>query len=334
MKKKLVFIAGAVLTASLVALASCGEVTTSIGANWYKDTSLSSNISGTSEKLTYKVAYDGSDAANTTYSASYADGTYTTELVNSTYTREDGTVENVYLYTTSLVIDVTFTFEGESATYTDEVTTSVIFGTADKSLKPIESVKTVSSHSPASSSAESLDETTVYYHYTFTAAYDKNVTQATLTYTKLDGDESSLEDSTRTYDIDDAYTYLDNEQILFAARGMDLGDSASETVYTLNASRGVVQPVTIENSDVLEGTFQINIDSSEMPEGGYTLTYNAVTISINETQSGSSQTCYYAETTDASNNTYRNVMLYMETTLPYSLGALTYTLTDATFTTK
>ncbi len=335
MKKKLLIATSLVMAVGLTALTGCSSaVSTSFSANWYKNTSLSTNISGTDETLVYKVEYDGSEKTNGAYTLNYENGVYTTRFTNTTYTWSDGSVENVYSYTTSFSVDITYTVNGESATYTDSVTSNVIFRACDKSLTPIKSEKTVSSHSPAKNSPESLEEAVAYYNYTFVTQYDKEVGSANLTYTKLAGDTSSLKDNSKDFAIADDYSYLDNEQLLLAIRGMDMGSSASETVLCLNASTKAVQAINVSNSAVSEGEFKFNLDGVDMPENGHKLTYNEVSVAINSVQSGTAQTCYFAERTSAENNVYRNVMLYMSAPLPYSLGSLTYTLTDADFSDK
>lgn len=331
MKKKLISAVSALLVAGTVILSGCGEITTSFSANWYKNTSLSSNISGTSEKLSYKVEYNGDDKTNDAYTLNYEDGVYTTQLSNTVYKWEDGSSENVYSYSTSFNITVTYTINGESATYEDEVTSTVLFRTIEESLKPIRSVKTVSSHSPAMQSPKTLKEGVKYNHYRFTTEYNKAANEATLTSEKLDGDESSLKAETNVFEIDDKYTYIDNEQLLFAARGIT---SSSTTLYVLNASVKDVQAVTVSQQGTGESEYKFDIDGSETPEEGYKIPFTAVALQINGTQSGHTQTVYYASTTSADNNTYRNVMLYHATFLPYNLGYLRYTLTDAQFTNK
>lgn len=331
MKKKLILAASSLLVASTIMLSGCGEISTSFSANWYKNTSLSSNISGTNETLTYKVEYNGDDKTNNAYTLKYENGVYTTVLSNTVYKYDDGSSENVYSYSTSLNVTVTYTVNGESATYEDEVTSTVLFRTIEESLKPIKSVKTVSSHSPATNSPKSLKEGVAYNHYRFTTEYNKAANKATLTSEKLEGDESSLKAGTDVFEIDDKYTYIDNEQLLFAARGIN---SSSTTLYVLNASVKAIQAVSVTQQATGENEYKFDIEGSEMPEEGYKVPFSAVTFKINDTQSGGTQTVYYASTTNADNNTYRNVMLSCANFLPYNLGYLKYTLTSAQFTNK
>lgn len=327
MKKTPIAIASSLLAVSIALFTSCGETATGFSSNWYKNTALSSNISGTEETLTYKIDYDSSEKTNTNYEIAYDGGVYTTRLVDSTYQWSDGTTENVYVYSTQMNINVTYTIAGETHTYADSVVSSVTFRTSDRELEPIESSKTVVSHTPVATSPNTFEEGVVAYNYTFETKYSKDLSGATLTYT----DDESGESEESSFTLNDKYSYIDNEELLFAIRGMSLNDGESETVQCLNASRKIVQTITVSNASVSALTPTFTVDGTLPTED---ITYNQVTIGINGTQSGSSQTCYLAATTSMLNNAYRNVMIYMKNTLPYGLGSLNYTLVEAVFANK
>lgn len=330
MKKSAIFAGlSATVLCGVIALTGCSASTTTFSANWYKNTSITTAISGTNEKLTYKISYTA--GANEYYGLNYSDGTYETTLTNTTYSYGDGsTSENVYLLTSSLKINVTYIVNGVGATYADTVESKVYFKTVDNALQPVYSYKEFSCHSPTTSSPISFDDGVIYYHYSFETVYGKTLDKATLTYKKLDGDESSLEDSVTEYEISSGYTYLDNEELLFAVRGMTVSEDSSSTVSVLNASRSLLQNVTITNNGSETGTYKFDMGDGE---ADHSLTANKITFIISSVQSGSEQTAYYA-VSDADSNDYRGVMLTLESALPYSLGTLTYTLTEAEFSSK
>lgn len=332
MKKTAIFAGlSAAIILGAAALAGCSSSSTTFSANWYKDTGITTYISGTSEKLTYNVTYTA--GTNDDYGISYANGVYATELVNSTYTYDDGQApEDVYVLTTSLSVDVSYTVGGESATYTDTITSTVKFRTVNKSLQPVYSYKEFSCHSPALSVATTLENSVKYYHYSFETTYNSGLSSATLVYKKLDGDTSSLTDSENTYSISSGYTYLDNEEILFALRGVTISSDSSITVQTLNASRSLIQNVAVSNSGSVENTYNFDMGDGNGATD-HSITANKLSIAISgTTQSGTSQTAYYAPADTA--NAYRAVMLKLESTMPYSLGTISYTLAKAEFTTK
>ena len=61
-----------------------------------------------------------------------------------------------------------------------------------------------------------------------------------------------------------------------------------------------------------------------------TIAYRPVNISIDDSNPGATQTAWIASTTNAQNNTHRNVMLKLITPLSYSLGNLVYELVSIT----
>lgn len=321
----------AVLLGGVMCLTGCGGSSTTFSANWYKNTSITTSISGTSETLTYSVSL--TEGSNSHMSVSYGkDSSYTVNLTNTTYSYDETSSENAYLLTSSLSVNVTYTVGEETASYTDVITSKIYFSTADNALRPMYSYKEFSCHSPTTSAPVSLEEGVKYYHYSFETKYDSALSIASLTYTKLDGDTSSLENYTEDYKISSDYTYLDNEELLFAIRGMTISSSASTTVKTLNASRNLMQEIQLTNNGSVEGTYKFDM-GEEMPEDGYSITANKITVIANDLQSGSSQTAYYA-VADADSNSYRGVMLSLSGDLPYNLGTINYTLTKAEFSTK
>jgi len=332
MKRKAIF-AGipAILLGGVMCLAGCGGSATTFSANWYKNTSITTAISGTNETLTYSVSLSG--GTNSHMSVSYGEeSSYTVNLTNTTYSYDESSSENAYLLTSTLNINVTYTVGEESATYDDVITSKVYFRTVDNALRPMYSYKEFSCHSPTMSSPLSFEEGVNYYHYSFETKYDSALSTASLTYTKLDGDKSSLKNYTQEYKISSDYTYLDNEELLFALRGMTISTSAASTIKTLNASRNLMQEIQLTNNGSVAGTYKFDM-GEEIPEDGYSITANKITLLVNDLQSGSSQTAYYA-TADADNNAYRGVMLSLSSDLPYSLGTITYALTKAEFSTK
>lgn len=322
----------AAILGGAVFFSGCSGSTMTFEANWYGNTSITTSISGTEETLTYSVTHSGS--GNKYYSVSYGESTYTVNLTNATYSYGDGTQsENAYLLTGTLRMNVTYTVGEKSESYADEVTSKVYFSTVDNALRPMYSYKEFSCHSPTTEAPASYAEAVKYYHYSFETKYDSSLSTATLSYKKLSDDESSLSDSTADYNISSSsYTYLDNEELLFAIRGMTVSSSSSSVVRVLNASRSIVQEIKITNNGSSTGVYKFDMGDG-VPEDGYSITANEITILANTVQSGNAQTAYYA-VASSDGNTYRGVMLSLSSDLPYSLGTLTYTLEKASFTSK
>ncbi len=326
MKKPILTSAAALAVSSLLLFASCGEVRTSFSSNWYANTALSTSIGDTFETLTYTVSYE--KGSNEYAQVSYENGVYTTTLTNAIYDWEDGSHDNVYVYKTQLTLDVTYTVAGKSESYRDEISSVSVFRTVNENLRPVYSEKTVRAHSLLRSNPIDFDQDVGAYHYSLRTTYNKDVTKAKLVYTDLSDDSQKVTE----HKIDDNYTYLDNEQLLFAIRGMNIAASASETVNVLNTSRGIVQPVKITNSAVATMTPAFTVNGKKVEEES--IAYNQLSVAIDDLQSGVAQTCYYAKTVSQTANTYRNVMIVNRSVLPYNMGTLVYTLDDANFTDK
>lgn len=330
MKRKHFFAVTAIAMAGIL-FSACTNTSSkmSFTANWYQDTTTKA-ISENVETLEYAITantegYTGlnDDNVKTTYSG----GTYTTTLRSTTL--ENGDV--AYEYSTSTEIKVSFfhVASGESTqVFTDVVTSSVIFTSIyNGGLRPISSSKTIQSHTPVNSNPSNKDGCYVYYHYNVTTTYADN-TNGTCVLTDFEGNILGKDSQPQTTDFSidtEKYSYLDNEQILFALRG---ANTTSNKILAYNASKAKVETLNIsfgsETADTYE--FMMNGESKKT-----SIAAIPVTIQIDDINSGGEQKVWYAKTTDVKNNVYRNVMLKFENPIPYNIGRMVYTLTSATF---
>ena len=140
--------------------------------------------------------------------------------------------------------------------------------------------------------------------------------------------ESKNDPQERTFTVEDKYTYLDNEQLLFALRGISQSTAtASVSVYA--PFSGVVQNVNLTYSPLQKETeFEFQKGDTQIKQ---VINYYPVSMKINANLSGATQTAWIAETTSTHSNTFRNVMLQLETPLSYNLGSLIYKLKSANF---
>lgn len=322
MKRKLFALSAAAL--SLTILAGCSEYKVALTANWYRDPSITNAISGTYEKLTYRVT-SLNDGTSADLKVTYEPGTYVVELKNAVYTWDDGTNEEVYELSSTLSVSGKYTFEDKSHEFSDSIVSRCVFRTVDKELQPIVSEKTVHSTSPAGPVPVTGEDPFVVYEYSTTVQYDKDCQNATVSYEDL-SDEAS-EKSERTLSVQNGYSYFDNEQLLFAGRAMTFGEGSSLRVSCLGAELGKLQDVLFSCQETDKRTQTIN--GEEIKD----IDVNGVTLSLQQDLTGSVQKLYYASRLSG-NNTYRNALLYMEVPLSYNLGTLAYTLTEAEFTTK
>lgn len=319
--KKLRF-AGALLFAPITLLAACGGVMTNLSftSNWFANTGLGDANEQTHETLEYTVGFDSTPRDG--FSADYS-GSYRTELVNKSVDGGAG-----YLYTTRLDITGHFELNGEKGEpFNDYIETSVEFLSVGQRLRPVKSFKEVKSTSPLSMSPSSLSDGIVEYHYSYAVDYNSDLTEAVSTFIDL---KENAEPVKKTFDIEDSTTYLDNEQILFALRGLDL--SATTTFRSIN-------PVTEQVAKLRFAAAPTSTDvSAEFEMNGTQVSETIAAYSVDLLYDGSNpgqpQKLFYAKKTDASANVYRNVLLRMEVPVLQTLGTLRYTLSKADFAAK
>lgn len=329
---KKIRLAGLLLLAPLTLLSACsGGTPLSFTANWYRNTALGGSVNDTLEELTYEVSFTPAEN-DSSFSVEYDTGSYTTRLKNANIALSDGTTKEGYIYTTELTISGRYRLGSEvSEDFSDRVSSSVSFLPVTDGLKPVKSEKEVLSTSPIVSLPETLEGAIETYHYTYDVSYDAALTTATAVYTDLNAETPAPE--TREYAIDGTTTYLDNEQILFALRGLSLSSVA--TFRTVNSVMGIVTEVSTGTSTTGPTSLKESVDFT-MDGTAVKTEIDAVQVPIiyQSTPSGQQQDLVYAATTDTNNNTYRNVLLRMEVPVLQSLGTLVYRLKEAAFTTK
>lgn len=271
-----------------------------------------------SETLVYKV--EGKNI-NAPYALSYKNGTYTTTLTSTA---------SGYVYETALSVEVDFGFERETP-LVDTVTTRVEFLTSGNALRPVKSYKAVHSRSPLDV-AEPTKEESCYneYKYTVETAYNPDG-NANTTVVNLLPETPVSTNMTFTY-TDDEYTYLDNEQLILALRALP-NSTTSGSVNVFSPYVKGMQRVKISCADQTSKDFKYALNGTATTS---TIAYRTASVVLDAKNPGATQTVWIAKSTvDSSNpnkhiNQHRNMILYMETPLSYTLGMLTYTLTSVT----
>lgn len=297
-------------------------------ANFWLEDAL--NTSATIEEtLTYDVKYEAQNASLVNYTLNYTDGTYTTTLVSQQ--AADGKI--VYTYTTQLNITATYNLGEASASFDDTVTSTVKFYAAEYGLQPISSMKEIKASTPTAVSGSKVEDCYQQLHYTTAIIYNEDCSNgiATVTsYTQTGEVASTTEDS---FAIDqEKFSFLDNEQILFALRGVRASTtSASLNIYTPFAQ--AVQKVALSTStetsknDSKDFTFLYNGE-----EVTKTITYRSFNVALDEKNPGATQVAWVAVKPENAPNKNHNMMLRLETPLSYGLGSLIYTLSSANYT--
>ncbi len=330
-------IAGAAALASLFLFAACSSTPSlALTANWYSNTKNYGEITGTSESLTYTVKFVPNASYSGNVNVEYEAGKLTMALRDINVSASNP-VENVptgsHVYHLHSEYSMTgkFSYKGQQTdAFTDAFTSDVYFlGVAD-SLRPIYSSKRVESHIPFTG-AEKLEDVCVQYSYLYTAAYNDALTETTITQRDL---ASTDEAEVTTRKLSGGGTFLDNEQILFAIRGLDL--SASFTFRTVNpAGKSTTSVYTPEAPSMEDYTanFSMQVGSGEAKTVG-TVKAARLKFGYNAANPGQTQTAVYARCTNPDENLYRNVLLHLEIDALYSLGTFHYDLSSAVFNNK
>ncbi len=309
--KKLTLLLAAMLgTASL---AACTDSDNRVDFNNYWQYNSLTTGEIVNETLTYSVTFEksvGLDSAG--YSLSYGQGSYVTTLETKANLTE-------YKYHSVLEIPVTYEYKGESKTFEDKITTEVTFWNASNGLRPISSKKTVVSHTPENLAKGSLESCFNEYDYTVTTIYGEGEDKkATSTVTNKDGEEQTL---SFTFSKGD-YSYVDNEQLLLALRAIPATTSTGKMQF-YNPFLKSMQRVNFSCGETKTGEFSHTVNGTSSTQD---ISYRAISLQLDSNNPGSTQTAWVATTETTDKNTHRNVLLYLETPLSYSLGTLKYTL--------
>lgn len=318
------------LAAPVLLLAGCAGGTSrlTLSANWYSASDITSNISNTSEKLEYSVSFEstGTDALT----LSYDPGKYTVELRNDTV--NTGTrVEQCYYLSTRLEITGRYIVNGETGEdFTDVVTSEAWFLDVTTELRPVKSVKKVLTHSTTNSAPDKPENAYTVYEYTYTTTYNEDCSEAQIKIEYTRPEEVPVQEV--TVDVTGDGSYLDNETILFAMRG--ISPSVASTFRTINpvtqtqVSCGMTAVPTTESGK--QYTFAVNGTSEDRTPDVYSFTIGYSGNYAGQTQ----ELTYAAKVTEGGVNTYRNVLLEMRVPALQSLGTLVYKLTSAEFNGK
>lgn len=314
MKKKLILLTALL---SVISLTGCStDAKTSFNANWRKDTIKPNTdvMLSETETLTYSVEFEPNAAA--AYSLDYKNGSFKTTL-----SAKNGN----YFFETELNVEVAFTVGGEKSDYyADVVKTEVELKSTQNGLFPVSSKKTVHSHSPADAYPVDLKTAMREYSFTVTTTYDGANGTSVFSYLNEAGEPTENGTRTKNFEIPTDYSYLDNESLLLAIRAVD--SNATERFLVYNASTQGVQTVKLERKETATDTLTFKLNGADKTEAIPCVKY---ALSIDASNAGATQQLVIAQKTDASNNTWRNVLLRYETPLSYNLGTLVYKLTDA-----
>ena len=269
------------------------------------------------ERLEYTVTFEKGESFG--YDLSYSNGSYVSTLKSAV----DENGKNIYLYTTELSIDVTFTYgEQSSGILHDSVKTETAFYPAENGLAPISSKKWVTSHSPVGSKPSSLEDCYSAFTYEYAIMYNDGVGECTL----VNGGKT--EKYSFHYDKE-TRSYLDATQMLLVLRARPVRTNSTR-IRSYNPFTKSIQTIACVARASAEGEFEYYKNGSETKEK-QTISYRPFQFQLDENRPGFAQTAWIANTTNLELNTHRNVMLRLETPIYHSMGMLVYQLVSASY---
>ncbi len=310
-KKYALLLAGILGAASL---AACTATSKKIDWNNYWQYDVNAGGEPVDERLTYTVTYEkGSGNSALGYTLNYQQGSYVTTLQKGS--------NKTYTYTAELHIPVVYQFGDKEEVFEDSVVTALSFVDEGNNYRPVTVTKTVKSHTPARTTVSTIEDCYSFFHYTTVTEYTENKGTATI--------YDHLSDATETvpafeYGTGD-YSYLDNEQILLGMRAVPLS-TTSGSVEFYNPFMKNTQMVNFSFEEKTGGEFSHTVNGN--PLSSKNISYRVVSLTLNDKNPGATQKAWIAASDTTDKNLHRNVMLYLETPLSYSLGALKYTLTS------
>lgn len=334
-------VAGLILLLPLGLLAACGgggPSSLSISQNWY-DSATTSQTDYSKEELEYTVKFTPPSVPGDC-TVTYEEGTYKTSFETSRYEYADGSSANVYCYQTSLNISGRYNYKDvASKEFDDFVTSTVYFRMAGEGLVPIESKKEIKSTSPVANPSESVfyEDIHIIYQTVYSTAdsYKAALTSAKIKAILPDSEDPERSDPDKIepaeVKIDCNGSFFDNEEILFALRGLDM--SAASSFYTIDPRTYDVTGTKFLEAPVATAFTPANDSPLTIDGTAVTGEIQAYTVhlSYDSSRSGPARTAIYAAKTDAQNNKYRNVLLQLEDPIPNGYGTLMYVLRSATF---
>ena len=321
-------LAGLAALLPLVLLSACRNVTSlTYGSYWYGDTTNSNIFSGETETLEYAVSFVPSESAKLRIGY---EGTYTMRLGDENRL-VDGASVPCYHLNTELAVTATFTLGNDSMTFEDSVVSDVYFLSAADGLRPLESSKTVVSTSPLNANPASLDKDIAYhtFRYSTHTVYNADLSSAMFTLTNLDPEANDAAKEV-TIALGNKGSYLDNEQLLFALRGLDM--TSTENFRTINPTKRTEEKLAF--SEAPEAVLQPASFTLNGEEINAEIEARKVSLAYQSEASGQTQTFVYATHSGAAGNRYRHVLLTYEAPAIQSVGTVVYTLKSANFTTK
>ena len=357
MKKKLAILA--VLLCGVFLFAACSAmVPTDFSANWLKNPS-SIDDPEYYEKLVYSIGTTSTDMKDS-ISKVEIDPENSSLVLETEKTNFSQDYTNVYKLTYTLTLSATYYYVDASGNETKvvafggandtaesdaddpaSIVREVYFNTVDKDLQPIYSKTTVFSYSPTSMNGNHVD----LYYYSCEINYDAECKNATVKRTDLWGDLSDEERKVsytlskaatspidaKISDLQKKYTFIDEAQLFFAARGINYSENSSNTLATTAVSTALnTLNLTLSCSEIVESKGNFLLDGTQLSDQSISCANVSVSLSGNGSNNGAAHKMLIAQKTSDTRSDYYALPLRIES--PSLTFGMVYTLTSATHT--
>jgi len=292
------------------------------GSYWLNSPEETSIPDKFSETCVYDVVFrQGSNSALT---ASFTDESNLT----TTLSTEDIDGKKYYRFETSLTVKGEYNYNGKSVPVNDSVSSVCWFSGLNEKFYPLKSTKSV-----ASLGLTGSEKQVSFYYTSYNQTIEYTGNKATVKVTpgkempeELKSEELKVSDSPvssteRVYDKIKS-PYIDNELAFFFTRAAKLTEGFNATYTSIDAlsqknhSMRVSVAQEKSKSEIKIANFAF---AGGNPSERKFVCYKA-SIAINESFSGSPLVLYLAGTND------NNMLVSAETSLPYSIGTLVYTI--------
>lgn len=360
MKKKLAILA--VLLCGVFLFAACSAmVPTDFSANWLKNPS-SIDDPAYYEKLVYSVGTTSNDVKDSVSKVEVDtdNSSLVLETQKTSFSRNGQNYTNVYKLTYTFTLSATYYYVDASGNETKvvafggandtaesdaddpaSIVREVYFNTADKDLQPIYSKTTMFSYSPTSMNGNHVD----LYYYSCEIDYDAECKNATVKRTDLWGDlsdedrkVSDMLSKTATTPIDATisnlqknYTFIDEAQIFFAARGINYSENSSNTLAMTAVSTALnTLNLTLSCSEIVESKGNFLLDGTQLSDQSISCANVSISLSGNGSNNGAAHKMLIAQKTSDTRSDYYALPLRIES--PGLTFGMVYTLTSATHT--
>lgn len=183
------------------------------------------------------------------------------------------------------------------------------------------------------------------YYYSCEIDYDTECKNATVKRTDLWGDLSDEERKVsdtlskavtspidaKISDLQKNYTFIDEAQLFFAARGINYSENSSNTLATTAVSTALnTLSLTLSCSEIVESKGNFLLDGTQLSDQSISCANVSVSLSGNGSNNGSIHKMLIAQKTSDTRSDYYALPIRIES--PSLTFGMVYTLTSATHT--